>query len=108
MVSHVLSLITETPSAVPFGANALPPQAACDKIFACLHHVLPHLIRATLFIEKYANLFPAHRAAMFVGESQYIRNRDFGHYSFSILLFSGDIHPAVPRAPVTAGLPLAR
>jgi hypothetical protein len=70
-------------------------QAGFYEFFASLHHMLPHFICATFFVEKYASLFPGHRAAMFVCQSQNIRNCDFGHYSFSILLFSHDIHPSV-------------
>jgi hypothetical protein len=66
------------------------------EFLARLHHVLPHLVRATLFVEKYAGLFPANRSALFAGQPQYIRNRDFSRYSFSILLFSHETHPAVP------------
>ena len=68
----------------------------------------PHLVRTTFFIEKYASLFLAHRAAMLAGQSQYVRNGNLGHHSFSILLLSHDVHPAVPRAPVTVGLALAQ
>jgi hypothetical protein len=36
-------------------------QAACDEILGRPHHVLPHLKRATLLIEKCKGLLPAHR-----------------------------------------------
>jgi len=49
-------------------------QAGFYEFFASLHHMLPHFICATFFVEKYASLFPGHRAAMFVGQSQNIRN----------------------------------
>lgn len=65
--------------------STLPQQAAHNKILAGLHHLLPHLERASVLIEKYESLFSAHRAAMFVGESQQMRKGDFCNHSVSIL-----------------------
>src|SRR6185437_14153173 len=48
-----------------------------------LHHVLPHLARMPSFINKYASLFPAHRAALFDSELHWLRKCDFGDHSVS-------------------------
>jgi hypothetical protein len=50
--------------------------------------VLPHFERASLFIEKGQSLFPANRAAIFVGQSQQMRKCAFCHHSISVLLFA--------------------
>jgi hypothetical protein len=61
-------------------------QAACDEILGCLHHVLPHLKRATLLIEKYKGLLPAHRTALLVPQSYQVRKCDFSDHAFSVFL----------------------
>ena len=52
-----------------FGENALPQQAARNKFLTSSHHLLPHLVRMPFLIKKCDRLFPAHRAALFDGES---------------------------------------
>jgi hypothetical protein len=77
-------------------ASSQSKQTGRDEFFTSLHHVLPHLVRATFFIEKYASLFPAHRAALFDGESHEIRKCDFGRHSVSILFVCHEIYPIRP------------
>jgi hypothetical protein len=55
------------------GTLGLPPEVVSrspeeinsDEIFRRLYHVLPHLIRMRLLIEKCESLFPAHGAPPF-------------------------------------------
>ena len=44
-------------------------QAACNEILSRLHHVLPHLERSPLLIEKCESLLPTHRIAVLVPRS---------------------------------------
>ena len=61
-------------------------QAACDELLGRLHHVLPHLKRSTLLIEKCESLLPAHRKALLVPQSYQMRKCDFSDHAFSVFL----------------------
>jgi len=63
-------------------------QAACDELLGRLHHVLPHLERSPLLIEKCESLFSAHGAALFVPQTHEMRKCDFGDHSFSVFLLA--------------------
>ena len=51
---------------VSSGAEGMLEQAAGDELLGRLHHVLPHLERSALLVEKCESLFSAHRAALVV------------------------------------------
>jgi hypothetical protein len=74
-------------------------QAACDELLGRLHHVLPHLERSPLLIEKCESLFSAHGTALFVPQTHEMRKCDFGDHSFialtptGLLLFRASLNP---------------
>ena len=96
-----------------FGAEGMPEQAACDELLGRLHHVLPHLKRSTLLVEKCESLFPAHRAALLVPQTHKMRKCDFGGHSFSVFLVGHCLVPhwfialqGIPEATLGTQLPL--
>ena len=68
-------------------------QAACDELLGRLHHVLPHLERSPLVIEKCESLFSAHRAALFVPQAHKMRKCDFSDHAFSVFLVGHCLPP---------------
>jgi len=74
-------------------ADLLSEQAGCDEFFSGLHHLLPHLEGASLFIEKCQSLLLGNGASMFVGQSQQMRKCDFGHHSVSIFFVRHEFSP---------------
>jgi hypothetical protein len=82
-----------------FGDNAVPQQAARNRFLTSPHHLLPHLVRMPFLIKKCDRLFPAHRAALFDGESHEMRKCDFGHHSAPILFVRHEIYPIRASTP---------
>jgi hypothetical protein len=68
-------------------------QAACNEILDRLHHVLPHLKRSPLLIEKCESLLPAHRAALLVPQSYQMRKCDFSDHALSVFLICHCLDP---------------
>ena len=78
-------------------------QAACDELLGRLHHVLPHLERSPLLIEKCESLFSTHRAALLVPQAHEMRKCDFSDHAFSVFLVGHCLAPTgllLFRAPL--------
>ena len=68
-------------------------QAAGDELLGRLHHVLPHLERSPLVIEKCESLFSAYRVALFVPQAHKMRKCDFSDHAFSVFLVGHCLAP---------------
>ena len=95
------------------GAEGMLEQPACDELLGRLHHMLPHLERSPLLIEKCESLLPAHRTAPLVAQAYQVRKRDFGDHSFSVFLVDHGLDPhwfialqGIPEATLGTQLPL--
>lgn len=75
------------------GAEGMLEQAACDELLGRLHHVLPHLKRSPLLIEKCESLLPTHRIALLVTHSYQMRKCDFSDHPFSVFLICHCLDP---------------
>jgi hypothetical protein len=82
-------------SVVSSGGEGMLEQAACNELLSRLHHVLPHLKRPTLLIEKCESLLPAHRKALLVPQSYRMRKCDFSDHAFSVFLVVIALPPLV-------------
>src|SRR5208283_148822 len=80
-------------SVVSSGAEGMLEQAACDELLGGLHHVLPHLERSPLLIEKCESLLPTHRTALLVRQAHEMRKRDFSDHAFSVFLICHCLDP---------------